>query len=315
MPFDVATLTNLEEALSECFSYHNQLDTFLLRAGILQEHLARARQQAEQRSKQAAKAYSRAPKRYVVQEVLNLMSSLGEQGDRHLADVITGIMRGTFTDATPAGIAAVERLRAQATSDRQERDRIRKEEQEAADRDGKAAAEKARHAAYLQSQRVRDDLRDRFIGLMEEENAQSRGYSFESFLNDLFQAEGLIPRPSFKIVGEQIDGSFSWRERTHLVEAKWVQTPVAGADFGAFAYKIEGKTADTRGLYISVNGYSPQAIQGLNGKGALKFVCIDGAHLMRALAPGQTLVQILEIVWRHADETGEAYLEISRFKT
>lgn len=314
MPFDVTTLTNLEEALSECFSYHNQLDVFIVRAGVSQAHLDRARQQAEQRARQAARAYTRAPKRYVVQELLKLLSGLGVDGDRAIAAIITGLTRGTFTDASPSGIAAIERLRAQVVSDREERERTRNE-QEAAERDKQRAAEKAREGAYLKAQKERDGLHDRFLSLMAEGNAQSRGYLFETFLNDLFAMESLAPRSSFKIIGEQIDGSFAWRGRTYLVEAKWVKDPVAGAEFGAFAYKIDGKTADTRGLYISVNGYSPQAIQGLNGKGALKFVCIDGAHLIRALTVGQTLAQILEVVWRHADETGEAYLEVARFKT
>jgi hypothetical protein len=312
MPFDVATLSNLEEALSECFGYHAQLDTFLLRAGITKTFLDQARQTAEQRAKQSPKGYQRAPKRYVVQELLNLLSGLGDQGDKELAGVITGLLRGTFSEASSSGTSAIERLRAQAAPDRQERERANKE-REAIEQEKERAADRAKQDAYLNIQRKKEQLRDRFIGLMSEANAQSRGYLFETFLNDFFAAEGLAPKSSFKIIGEQIDGSFSWRNRTYLVEAKWVKDPVAGSELGAFVYKTEGKTADTRGLYISVNGYSPQAIQGLNGKGSLKFVCIDGAHLMRAFAAGQSLVGILETAWRHADETGEAYLPINRF--
>jgi hypothetical protein len=78
------------------------------------------------------------------------------------------------------------------------------------------------------------------------------------------------------------------------------------AAFGAFDYKIGGKTADTRGLFVSIHGYSPTAIKALNGKGALRFVCIDGAHLMRATEFGWDMPRLLRIVWRHADETGEA---------
>jgi hypothetical protein len=85
-------------------------------------------------------------------------------------------------------------------------------------------------------------------------------------------------------------------------------------DFGAFSFKIEGKTADTRGLFVSINGYTEPAITALNGKGALRFVCLDGAHLMRAFHPGWSLVKVLEVVWRHADETGEAYLPVSKFR-
>jgi hypothetical protein len=140
---------------------------------------------------------------------------------------------------------------------------------------------------------------------------QARGYALETFLNEFMEYEGLGPRSSFKLVGEQIDGSFSWSGRTSLVEAKWVKEQVDGASFGAFDYKIRGKTADTRGLFISINGYSPTAIIGLNGKGALLFVCIDGAHLHRATEYGWDLQRVLRIVWRHADETGEAYLPVS----
>lgn len=92
--------------------------------------------------------------------------------------------------------------------------------------------------------------------------------------------------------------------------SKWVKDVVGGAEFGAFDYKIKGKTANTRGLFIAINGYSPQAIVGLNGKGALRFVCIDGAHLLRATEPGWHFSMLLNIVWRHADETGEAYLPV-----
>jgi hypothetical protein len=83
------------------------------------------------------------------------------------------------------------------------------------------------------------------LTLNEHQDHQQRGYAFERFLNELFEFEGLSPRGSFRIMGEQIDGSFAWANRTYLVEAKWVTEPVAGAEFGAFMYKIAGKTADT----------------------------------------------------------------------
>jgi hypothetical protein len=55
------------------------------------------------------------------------------------------------------------------------------------------------------------------------------GYSLEGFLNSLFEYEGLKPRGPFKIVGEQIDGSFTWGHRTHLIEARWVKEPRGGS--------------------------------------------------------------------------------------
>jgi hypothetical protein len=311
MPFDAVTLANVEEALTEVFNYHDQLDNFLIRAGVQRTHLDQVRSQAEQRAKQSARVYQRAPKRFVAQELVNILSGQGAEGDRVMADIVSSLVRGTFPEASPNGTAAVERLKAQSTSDRAEKE-SRRAAEAAAVQAQERAAERVREEDYRQTQKNRDLLHDRFTGLMAEANAHSRGYLFESFLGELFALEKLAPRAAFKILGEQIDGTFAWRNRTYLVEAKWTKEPVAGAEFGAFAYKIDGKTADTRGVFISVNGYSPQAILGLNHKGALKFVCLDGAHIVRSLMPGQSLSKILTDVWRHADETGEAYLDAGR---
>ncbi|OHY99445.1 hypothetical protein BC440_01360 [Thalassospira sp. MIT1004] len=147
--------------------------------------------------------------------------------------------------------------------------------------------------------------------LVVEENSQKRGYALEQLLKKLFELEGLSPRGSFRNKGEQIDGSFEWQGHTIVLEAKWVSSPVSGAEFGAFISKISGKSANTRGLYVSVNGYSTEALEGLQTKGELRFVSIDGAHLYRALQPGQSLSAILRLVWRHADETGSSYLPVS----
>ncbi|MCW3846554.1 hypothetical protein OF829_04835 [Sphingomonas sp. LB-2] len=202
-------------------------------------------------------------------------------------------------------------MKAKRESDAETRQRARQEEEDRRTHQ-RSEQDRRRSAALAKSQSERDALRERFMNLSTEGNAQARGYLLESFLNDLFEFENLDPRKSFRLIGEQIDGSFSWRSRTNLVEAKWVKKPIAGLEFGAFIFKIDGKTADTRGVYISINGYSPDALKALNGKGSLKFICIDGTHLMRVLSGGETLPELLATLWRHADETGEAYLPANK---
>jgi hypothetical protein len=312
MPFDAATVGFVEDALSECFNYHNALDNFLTRSGVSSRALKLARQAATDRIAKSNREYERAPKRFVVQELLSIITTDRLEGDRMIGSIVSGLIDGNFPEATTAAKEAIGALTLKRINDTSERERQRKEDwdkKEAA----KNTAENIRTEALLSRQAARDKFRDRFIGLMSEGNAQARGYLLESFLNDFFEFENLDPRSSFKLLGEQIDGSFSWQTKTCLVEAKWVKDPVAGAEFGAFNYKIEGKTVDTRGLYISVNGYSPDAIRGMNGKGALKFVCLDGAHIMRATSTDDGLQAILKRVWRHADETGESYLPVSKF--
>jgi hypothetical protein len=309
MPFDAATLALVEDALSEGFKYHAGLDSFLTRSGVSQQMLEIARSKAEHRNASGGR-FSKAPKRFVVQELLASISNLQSRGDPIIANIVTGLTKATLPDASEIAASAIESLKAKIKADQQEQ----KQKQEAeADRQRQNArsTERVREAERAKRQAERDGLRDRFVGLMAEANAQRRGYLLETFLNDLFEHEGLDPRGSFKLIGEQIDGSFAWRGRTALMEAKWTKEPVAGADFGAFSYKIEGKTADTRGLFVSINGYSTDAIKGMNAKGSLKFVCIDGAHIMRALVSYEGLQPILERVWRHADETGDSYLPVS----
>ena len=53
-----------------------------------------------------------------------------------------------------------------------------------------------------------DMFKERFHGLLREENKQQAGLNFEKFLYDLFDHFGLNPKGSFSVTGEQIDGSF-----------------------------------------------------------------------------------------------------------
>jgi hypothetical protein len=240
------------------------------------------------------------------------LTALGNDGDRLISNLITGLIRGTFKESAPDGRDAITSLKARIDADRRsKREEAELRAAEIREKEADETRRKATERAKYESDRAH--LREAFVTLSQQPHPQSRGYLFEIFLKNLFEFEKLQPRGSFRLKAEQIDGSFVWHNKTHLLEAKWISEPVAGAEFGAFTFKIEGKTADTRGIYIAINGYSVRAIEALNGKGSLRFVCIDGAHLLRAFEPEWTFSRILEVIWRHADETGEAYLPVSRF--
>lgn len=93
------------------------------------------------------------------------------------------------------------------------------------------------------------------------DNPQSRGFAFENFLKDLFEINGLQPRGSFKIEGEQIDGSFILHKEIYLLEAKWTNKPVDKAALVNFNEKVSSKSRFTRGLFISYSGYSEEALK------------------------------------------------------
>jgi hypothetical protein len=302
MPIGAHIFKPLEDALAECFHYHTDLDTFLLRSGLQETRLKAARQRAERRKG----SWYVAPKRFVVQEVLEELRTGTASDDRLIADLITALCRGDFSNANETGRKAIEKLKSQRAED----SRMAAEHREQNQREQEEAKCRTLNAAGEAKAARRFKFKEQFLSLHSlTDSAQARGYALETLLNEFMEFEDLSPRGSFKLVGEQIDGSFSWNGNTFLVEAKWTTALIDGSSFGAFGWKIDGKTANTRGLFIAINGYSQPAIRALNSKGALKFVCIDGTHLLHAIEHG--LPKLLTIVWRHADETGEAYLPVS----
>ena len=93
------------------------------------------------------------------------------------------------------------------------------------------------------------------------DNPQARGYQFERYLNRLFKDCVLEPRESFRIKGEQIDGSFVLRNDIYLLEAKWTNRQTEKSDLVVFNEKVSSKSGFTRGLFISFAGYSSDAVE------------------------------------------------------
>jgi len=94
-----------------------------------------------------------------------------------------------------------------------------------------------------------------------DDSPQSRGFAFEKYLKDFFEINNLQPRGSFKLIGEQIDGSFILHNEVYLLEAKWTSKPIDKANLVVFNEKVSSKSGFTRGLYISYSGYSEEALK------------------------------------------------------
>lgn len=151
-----------------------------------------------------------------------------------------------------------------------------------------------------------DALRNRFLKLLAETNSQKRGLALEPFLNDFFAVHGLDPRGSFRIAGEQIDGSFEWQGSTFLVEARWRNEPTNAADLLVLRGKAE-KSDWTRGLFISINGFSDLATPTLQIGRKANLIAMSGHDLILILEQHWTLQNALRAKLRHTGETAEAY--------
>ncbi len=137
---------------------------------------------------------------------------------------------------------------------------------------------------------------------------QPRGYAFEKFLKDMFDAYGLSARASFRLVGEQIDGSFVLGDDIYLLEAKWTNDFVDTATLRSFNAKVEDKARWSRGLLLSYSGFSSEGLTAF-GRGR-SVICMDGHDLHDILSRRLDFAAVLAMKVRRAAETGQPFVRV-----
>lgn len=171
---------------------------------------------------------------------------------------------------------------------------------------------KKAHEELLRTTAVREKLEEltkEFYQLLGATEPQQRGYRLEKIIRELFELFDLDPRASFKIVGEQIDGAFTFENTDYLFEGKWQQEPVGAADLDVLAGKLARKLDNTLGLFVSVNGFSEDGIKA-HSSGRRMMLLMDGSDLMAVLEGRIDLIQLLLRKRREASQTGNIYLRI-----
>ena len=157
------------------------------------------------------------------------------------------------------------------------------------------------------------ELKTRFlhIGQM---NPQERGYALEKFLYDLFDIYGFNPRPSFRIAGEQIDGSIEFEHEIYLIEAKWQSLPIDQADLMVLDGRVAGHSGIGRGIYITAGVFSQNGIAAYNRLRPSSIIGIDGQDLYFILEHTLPLDEVLRRKIRRLIETGDFFYPISKFR-
>ena len=133
------------------------------------------------------------------------------------------------------------------------------EEQRKVEERRKAAFQKLVKTTSVQEKLI--ELTKIYFDLLSSNDFQARGYALEMILKELFSLFDLDPKAAFKIAGEQIDGAFSFDGTDYLLEAKWQKKPVATKELDSLAGKLSRKLDNTLGMYLSINGYSEDAVK------------------------------------------------------
>lgn len=139
---------------------------------------------------------------------------------------------------------------------------------------------------------------------------QVRGYKFENLILEVLKRDGLCPRASYKISGEQIDGSFVLGDKVYLLEAKWHKKEMAASDIYAFKGKVDGKLVGTIGIFISISGFSKDSVDALIYGKEINIILFDKNDFEMSLKEKGAFKRILLEKIRMAAEEGSPFYPV-----
>jgi len=154
-----------------------------------------------------------------------------------------------------------------------------------------------------------DQLKAQYVVLMGATNPQKRGLEFERrFLQDVFQFEGIKSTESFVLAGEQIDGAIEFETEHYLVECKWIRTRVSPEQVSWFKTKLERKLSGTRGLMVSINGFTDEAVR--TAAESRCIILMDGDDLYHTLenSTGMTFRDLFQRKISEFAQKGNPYI-------
>lgn len=120
----------------------------------------------------------------------------------------------------------------------------------------------------------------------------------------------MSPRLAYRPKGEEIDGSFVIAERTVLLEAKWTSELQPASALYQFTGKISGKLVGTVGLFVSMSGVFPDAIDAHIAGIQLNLILVDGDDLRVIARDDITINTAIRAKLCVAAETGAPFFAV-----
>lgn len=147
-----------------------------------------------------------------------------------------------------------------------------------------------------------EHLKADYTRLVSSSDEHARGIALEALLDELFLLFELAPHSSFRRKGEQIDGSFRMDGEHYLIEAKWTAHASNLGDLRDLDGAVGSSLDNTLGLFISINGFTPEALEGYVQGNRPRLFCMDGGDLYLVL---DQRIDLAELLGRKKDSAAQ----------
>ncbi len=274
-------------AICACFWYKRGLRSFLIECGVPERYYD-------------AKAVG--SKGQFIPIIINDLATRGEDGKKVLDTICRELV--ALDGPVDKGELNEETARSELLKLRQQMRRTGLTEG-LSKQEGQSEAERNQAAKQAELARRLAAVRDRFYELHRWQGTpQERGVQLQSLLKDLFAAHEIPYDPPFRTPGQEMDGKFVFASRHFLVEARWRKDE---ADFQALSHfhsKIKTKLTGTLGLFISMEGFQPDAVQSVLQLGDRSMLLLSGMELVKIIEEHISLPDALDHMISEASKRG-----------
>lgn len=149
------------------------------------------------------------------------------------------------------------------------------------------------------------------LELRHQDDQHERGRAFGALLSSLFSLNELRYHSSYRIETDQVQGAITLDSVTYLLAARWSRAPVEDKDIGGFAHRVEHAVEATRGLFLSMAGYSDEVLGRYRSAAENRLILMDGQDLALILQGRVELVDGLSAKVRAAVLHDEPYLPLA----
>lgn len=135
---------------------------------------------------------------------------------------------------------------------------------------------------------------------------QRRGQHFNGWIANLLRANGIRAKENLRSNGE-IDVVFSIGDTRYILEAKWQRPKADTGHLAKLQKRVRQRLSGTYGVFVSMEGYTPEALHDLMQGDRLELILLDKEHIEAVLAREISPVDLLAALRDQAAFAGRPY--------